>query len=69
MTNRHRQADGGLDIDLAKLAGSKAAVAAALAQRGPFDGLMGFSQGAALAAALVADQQAGRALSDVPRLR
>ncbi|BFI24760.1 hypothetical protein MPTK2_1g14600 [Marchantia polymorpha subsp. ruderalis] len=35
--------------------------------RGPFDGLMGFSQGAVLAGALVGLQEKGLALPDVPR--
>ncbi|XP_062448565.1 esterase OVCA2 [Rhea pennata] len=38
---------------------SLAAVAAALAERGPFDGLLGFSQGAALAAMVCALQARG----------
>ncbi|KAG6549098.1 hypothetical protein Mapa_009324 [Marchantia paleacea] len=35
--------------------------------RGPFDGLLGFSQGAVLAGALVGLQEKGLALPDVPR--
>lgn len=47
--------------DAAGLEASLAAVAAAVAERGPFDGVLGFSQGAALGAMLCALGQRGHA--------
>mmetsp|Transcript_4027 Transcript_4027/g.10029 ORF Transcript_4027/g.10029 Transcript_4027/m.10029 type:complete len:298 (-) Transcript_4027:173-1066(-) len=52
-----------------KMERSIATVAAALRAQGPFDGLVGFSQGAIMASSLVALQRAGEALQDIPPLK
>ncbi|KAL4854860.1 NADPH-dependent aldo-keto reductase [Chlorella vulgaris] len=46
-----------------------AAIEEALRQHGPFDGLMGFSQGGAMASLAVGMQRSGFALKDAPPLR
>eukprot|EP00879_Flechtneria_rotunda_P003150 GHRR01003372.1.p1 GENE.GHRR01003372.1~~GHRR01003372.1.p1 ORF type:complete len:296 (+),score=71.11 GHRR01003372.1:250-1137(+) len=45
---------------------SEAFIISAIRELGPFDGICGFSQGGAMASALVALQHAGLALPDVP---
>lgn len=51
------------------LEASEAFVERVIREQGPFDGLMGFSQGAVMAAVMAAMQRAGMALAGVPPLR
>ncbi|GBF94990.1 hypothetical protein Rsub_07491 [Raphidocelis subcapitata] len=51
------------------LEASEAFVERTLTELGPFDGIVGFSQGAIMAAAMAAMQRRGTALSGVPPLR
>ncbi|KAG1671066.1 hypothetical protein FOA52_000737 [Chlamydomonas sp. UWO 241] len=56
-------------FDEDKLRISTELVARVLKEQGPFDGLVGFSQGSILASALIAMQHRGIILQDVPPLR
>ncbi|GAX72970.1 hypothetical protein CEUSTIGMA_g424.t1 [Chlamydomonas eustigma] len=58
-----------LQFDEDKLAASTHYISKALKEKGPFDGIVAFSQGACLASSLVAMQSHGVVMQDIPRLK
>ncbi|KAL6760730.1 serine hydrolase FSH [Haematococcus lacustris] len=58
-----------LEFDSEKMERSMAAITTVMQEQGPFDGVVGFSQGAIMAAAVTGLQAAGLALQHLPRLK
>ncbi|MEW5312156.1 MAG: hypothetical protein WDW38_003804 [Sanguina aurantia] len=59
----------GVEFDLKKITTSHHFIVSTMRKHGPFDCVMGFSQGSVLTAALVAMQLAGKMPSDIPPLK
>lgn len=65
----NQQSDGSLSVDPEQFAKTEQYLADVIKKLGPFDGLMGFSQGALVCTALLSLQQAGLVFKNLPKFK